>query len=125
MFGMFKRKNFSDTATEICVEYRNHIAMGKLPKEALVWAMGLAMKQHRDLKEMSVAAYCTSIFGARFTNMPDDNTEAEEFVCDAITNIIGAYLHPECNSMKYMNDFSGDNPSVHLENIVLSKIKFG
>jgi hypothetical protein len=118
MFGFFKKKDFYDTATEICNEYKNHLAMGKKPRECLVWAMSLAMKKHPDLKHMSVDTYCRSIFKDDFMNMSDDIVEAQEFVCTAIINIISAYLHLECSPMANIMNFSENNPAAQLNNVV-------
>jgi hypothetical protein len=122
MFGFFKKKDFYETATEICIEYKNHLAMGKKPRECLVWAMSIAMKKHPDLKYMSVETYCASIFKDDFLNMSEDNKEAEKFVCKAIVNIISSYLHTECSPMAYVMDFTDDNPARKLENTVRSHI---
>jgi hypothetical protein len=118
MFGFFKRRDFYDTAKDICDVYKKSLALSGLPKEALVHAIGHAMQLDKNLKHIPPIAYCSSIFGQDFENMSDDSSGATEFVRKAIINVIAANLHPECNSMLYVSDFSNQNPSIQLRNVV-------
>ncbi len=123
MFGFFRRKDFYDTAKEICDVYNKEISLGNPPKEALVSAMSRAMQFDKNLKHMSPMTYCANIFGKEFEDLGKNEQDTPAFVRKAILNIICSYLHPECNPMHYALDFSEQNPSTQLKNVVNYFIK--